>query len=475
MAAGNQLGSVEHIVVLVLENRSFDHMLGYLYAASGNVSPLTQQPFEGLTGQESNVGAGGVPVPVVAMTAATPNVYTMPGADPGEGYVATNLQLFGQSTQPTPAQPTNGGFVTNFAATLTGIDAGRTIVPGTAADDIMSMFTPALLPVLSGLARGFAVCDHWFCSVPTETFPNRAFLGAATSLGHLDDATSVYATQSIYGLLTAHGINWSIYGYDSPPLTRLNFPDTTSAPDSHFGLFTDFQAAAAAGTLAPYTFLEPSWGSSGNSQHPNYDVALGERLINDVYAAVRTGPGWDQTLLIVTYDEHGGCFDHVAPPGGATPPDNSTGEFGFDFTRFGVRVPTVLISPLIAPGTVFRTPGPVPFDHTSILKTVETRWQLPALTARDAAAPDIGGALTLTEPRTDDPLATVIVPTSTSANPAAGQPSHIQEVYGQMAAALPVGHGGAAPGGPPVGGSEKDYDDYIRSRVAAWTAARPAQ
>src|SRR5207244_3726994 len=110
-----------------------------------------------------------------------------------------------------------------------------------------------------------------------------------------------------------------------------------------------------------------------------------------------------------TYDEHGGCYDHVAPPAGATPPDtgatppdNSAGEFGFDFTRFGVRVPTVLVSPLIPAGTVFRVPdGSVPLDHTSILKTVEQRWNLPALTARDAAAPGVGDVLSLTTPRTD--------------------------------------------------------------------------
>jgi phospholipase C len=118
-----------------------------------------------------------------------------------------------------------------------------------------------------------------------------------------------------------------------------------------------------------------------------------------VYYALRNGPAWDQTLLIVTYDEHGGRYDHVAPPSGAVPPDSCAGEFGFDFTRFGVRVPAVRVSPLIAPGTVFRPSGTVPLDHTSILRTVETRWGLPALAARDAAAPDVGDVLTLAQPR----------------------------------------------------------------------------
>jgi len=472
-AAANRLGLVEHIVVLVLENRSFDHMLGFLYADSGNVSPVTNQPFEGLTGKESNSDATGASIPVTALAAGTPNVYFTPGADPGEGFAATNAQLFGQASPPAGSSATNSGFVTDFAATLKGIDAHRPVISGTTAADIMGIFTPELLPILSGLARGFAVCDHWFSSVPTETFPNRAFLCAATSQGHMDDSTSKYTSQSIFGLLSAHNLAWSIYGYNNPPLTRLNFPDTTHAAESHFGVFRDFQAAAAAGSLGAYTFLEPSWGSSGNSQHPNYDVSLGEQLIHDVYYALRNGPAWDQTLLIVTYDEHGGCYDHVAPPTGAVPPDSSAGEFGFDFTRFGVRVPAVLVSPLIAAGTVFRPTGTVPLDHTSILITVETRWGLPALTARDAAAPDVGDALTLSQPRTDDPLADVSVPTSKGANPVAGTPSHIQQVYAQLVSTLPVNDTqGQTHAAMPALTTEQEYHDYIRSRSAAWTAAR---
>ncbi len=269
----------------------------------------------------------------------------------------------------------------DFAYTLSwqSHTSGYTIVPGTTASDIMGCFTPEALPVLSALARGYAVCDHWYASAPTETLPNRAFACAATSQGHMDDKTHTFTCPSIFGLLGNHQLGWSIYGYDSEPLTKSDFPDISSAAASHFGHFTDFTAAAAAGTLPPFTFLEPSWSSSGNSQHPNYNVALGEQLIHDVYEALRGGPGWAQTLLVITYDEHGGCYDHVPPPAGATPPDNDAGEFGFDFTRFGVRVPAVLVSPLIPAGTVFRVPdGSVPLDHTSILKTVEQRWNLPA-------------------------------------------------------------------------------------------------
>lgn len=429
------LGTVEHIVVLMLENRSLDHMLGYLYQDTNNVSP-TGQPFEGLTGKESCPGPDGSPVTVYPITPTTPNAYFMPGADPGEGYQATDDQLYGSNATPASgAVAPMTGFVTDYATAIGDNQSkGWFVVPGTTANMIMGCYTPETLPVLSALARGFAVCDQWFCSAPTMTLPNRAFVCAGTSQGHMDDKTKSFTAPSIFGSLTRHGIAWKIYGDTKSPLTKMDFPDTKSAPSTHFGLFTDFKADAAAGRLPAYAFLEPSWSSTGNSQHPNYNVALGEQLLLDTYQAVRNGPNWDSTLLIITYDEHGGCYDHVSPPWGATPPDDSAGEFGFDFTRFGPRVPTVLVSPLIPAGTVFRVPdGSTPLDHTSILATVEHRFSIPALTRRDAAAPDVAGALTLTTPRTDDPLSGVSAPTPppTPAEMAA-QASHLQQVHAAL-------------------------------------------
>jgi phospholipase C len=283
----------------------------------------------------------------------------------------------------------------------------------------------------------------------------------------MDDKAKTFASQSIFSLLTAHGLDWRIYGYTSDPLTRLTFSDVAGAPPGHFGLFKDFQSAAAAGSLPAFTFLEPDFASTGNSQHPNYDVALGEALIHDVYEALRTSPGWNQTLLVITYDEHGGCYDHVPPPDGATPPDSTAGEFGFDFRRFGVRVPTVLVSPLIEPGTVFRTSGPTPLDHTSVLATVERRFGLPALTARDAAAPDIGDALTLTTPRTDDPLAGVVPPPPSAANPNASTPSHLQRIHAELVAALNV-PGKRLPTSEALAPlrTNADYAEFINQRIA---------
>jgi len=465
MADENGLSAVQHIVVLMLENRSFDHMLGYLYSSTGNVSP-SGQPFEGLTGSESNPDDNGNPVAVFQIEPTTPNAYYMPGADPGEGYMATNSQLFGNITAPaSPAVPAMQGFVKDFAYTLgwQSREHGWTILPGTTANDIMGCFTPDALPVLSALAKGYAVCDHWFSSAPTETLPNRAFALAATSQGHMDDKTRTFTTPSIFGLLGQHNLTWGIYGYQAEPLTKSTFTDIASAPGGTIGKFADFAAAAAAGSLPSFSFLEPSWSSTGNSQHPAYDVALGEQLMHDVYEAVRGGPAWPQTLLIITYDEHGGLYDHVQPPWSATPPDNTTGEFNFDFTRFGVRVPTVLISPLIAPGTVYRVPdGSVPLDHTSTLKTVEQRWGLPALTARDAAAPGFGDVLTLATARTDDVLAGVTIPADTPPNPAAADPSHLQEVQADLISRrFPAGRHDDANALPRISTNEA-YSTYIR-------------
>jgi phospholipase C len=275
--------------------------------------------------------------------------------------------------------------------------------------------------------------------------PNRAFTCAGTSMGQVDDNTKTFSAPSIFAALGKAGQTWGIYGYNQRPLTADTFTDVATASGGAIGLFTDFKAAAAAGTLPNYTFLEPSWPSTGNSQHPNYNVALGEQFIHDVYEALRSGPGWAQTLLVLTYDEHGGCFDHVPPPWGATPPDGAVeAAYDFTFNRFGVRVPTVLISPLIAPGTVYRVPaGSTPLDHTSILATVEQRWGLHPLTARDAAAPAFGDVLTLAAPRTDDVLAGVTVPVAGSAGPSAGLTSHLEAIRLELPA-------NTAPAGAPA-------------------------
>jgi phospholipase C len=467
--------AVDHVVVLMLENRSFDHMLGLLYSDADNTSP-SGQPFDGLSGDETNPDTNGAPVALRRIDGSGSEDYFMPGADPGEGFAATNLQLHATGAPGVDSTPAMNGFVTDFSSTLAweAKEGTWNIVPGTAAGDILAIFTPAALPVLSGLAKGYAVSDRWFSSAPTETMPNRAFASAATSQGHMDDTTKSFTAPSIFGLLDQHGVSWSIFGYDAEPLTRLTFSDTTDAVESHFGQFADFKTAAAAGDLAAFSFLEPSWGATGNSQHPNYDVAKGEQLIYDVYEALRASPAWPTTLLVITYDEHGGCYDHVPPPSGAAAPDSTVGEFGFDFRRFGVRVPTVLVSPLIAPGTVLRPPasGP-PFDHTSILSSLEVRFGLPALTLRDVAAPNFWSVVTEAVPRTDDPLAGVVVPASVGSTPAASRPSHLELVYAELAARLPVpGVPSGATVGVPHFESGAASARFAAERIRRWKATR---
>jgi phospholipase C len=467
----NQLSSIKHVVQIMFENRSFDQMLGFLYANSGNKSPKTGQPFEGLKGDECNPDGAGHDVRVYKITPDAPHAYLMPGADPGEGFYNTNMQLFGDHDPPAGAVATNKGFVTNFKAAIASDQARHytDTLDGTTPAEVMGMYTPEMLPIMSALARGYAVCDHWFASAPTQTIPNRAFAAAGTSQGHLDNHVKVFTCASIFGRLIDKKLDWAIYGYNRDPMTRMDFPDTLHAPASHFGHFRDFAQRAADGTLPEYTFLEPDFGSNGNSQHPNYDIALGEQLLHDVYYALKNGPHWNDTLLIITFDEHGGNYDHVAPPHDAVPPDDCVGEFGFDFKRYGVRIPAVLVSPRIAEGTVFRAKTGT-IDHTSVLKTIEVRWDIHPLTKRDAAAPDLGDALTLAAPRTDDPLGGVKIPLSGVAHPNAARPSKMERIHATRLAQLPIRNDqGTFDHTPPDLSSSAALGDYIRGRSAAWT------
>jgi phospholipase C len=471
----NNLSQIDHVVHLMLENRSFDQMLGFLYTGAGNKTP-TGQDYDGLTGEEFNLDSSGNKVTVFRIGADHPSPYLMPGCDPREGFSPTNLQLFGVDPPPAGAQPTNGGFVVNFENAIAYDQThGRPeAIPGVLPSDIMGMYDPAVLPVMSALAKGFAVCDAWFSSVPTETYPNRAFALTGTSLGHLKDDFKLLHTPSIFGRMTDAGLDWSAFGYNSDPFVRTDYPDTKAADPSHFGHFSDFQAMAKAGTLPPYSFLEPAWGNTGNSQHPVTDVSLGEKLIYDVYRALFDGAGWAKTLLIITYDEHGGCYDHVPPPDGAIAPDAYRGDvdnLNFDFSRYGVRVPALLISPLIEAGTVFRASSGV-IDHTSVLKTLQARWpKIKSLAKRDAAAPDLGDVLTRSTPRTDDPVADnqVTPPSPRVVVPNASLPSKLQKMQAGRVASLPVrNEQGTFDHEQPVMTTAAEVSDYIRDRTAAW-------
>jgi len=262
----------------------------------------------------------------------------------------------------------------------------------------MHYFTPDQVPVLSQLARAFGVCDRWHAAAPCQTWPNRFFAHTGTANGYVDNAPThfPYTMETVFNRLEEAKQSWRVYFHDIPQsatLARL-WGDVLT----HFRVFEqDFARDAASGKLPAYSFIEPRYftapalGLMPNDQHPPHDVSHGEALIAAVYNAVRGGSAWRNTLLIITYDEHGGCYDHVVPPA-AAPPGGQTPD-GFDFATFGVRVPAVIVSPYVPKGSVIRPPGPTPFDHTSIIATLRKLFAFAPLTGRDAAAPDLLHAL----------------------------------------------------------------------------------
>lgn len=476
----NQLGRIQNIVHLILENRSFDHMLGFLYPASDG--------YAGLTGNEKNWSPStnnNVPVFKIGILPAD-RVYFMPGTDPGEGYYNYNDQMFGPANPDAKGQPTSGGFVANFAGEVfrKRTKGAPGFLPWTSPNDIMGVYTPDLLPILSTLAKGYAVCDHWFCSAPAHTWPNRAFAAAATSQGHLDNSSSPgwLTSKTIFDALTTDmGQDWRVFGpYGTASHTRMNFMSLLNAPALQFGTMADFETLAASGGLPAYTFIEPDFSADGDSQHPNYDVAKGEQLIYSVYNALRSGPNWNNTLFVITYDEHGGLYDHNAPRAAAVPPgDGSHGEHGFAFNRFGGRVPAVLVSPLIAPGTVFRVSDDQTIDHTSVLKTIFERWggaNPLYLTERDRNAPSLADVLTLDAPRADDPLNGITPPMSKTIPPGLDLsiPSMLDLLHAQQVArlAIPDASGFCDGPSPELPATAKELRAFVLERTAAWDRFR---
>ncbi len=206
---------------------------------------------------------------------------------------------------------------------------------------------------------------------------------------------------------TTSSASWKVY-HDTvivPSLTWLMFPNLWLKL-GHFATFDAFKNDCASGNLPQYSFVEPSFLINPNDEHPPHDVVAGEQFLYQIWQAVSTSPAWPETLLMITYDEHGGIYDHVHPPYGAATPDEKSnpGEEGFTFNRFGVRVPLVLVSPWIQAGTVFRSPTATPCDHTSLLATLRDWIGIPAdkmlTSARVKAAPTLEHVLTLNQPRT---------------------------------------------------------------------------
>jgi len=278
----------------------------------------------------------------------------------------------------------------------------------------MEPFSTDQLPVISALAANFAVSDQYFSSVPSQTWPNRSFVHAGTSNGNVNNGDVPnpleWDVPNIFSVFEDLGADWRIYSDTEivPPLTRLMFPNLWTY-DDHFYHFDTFKQDCASGNLAQYTFLEPSFLINPNDEHPPHDVIAGEQFLYDIWQAVSQSPAWPEMLLMITYDEHGGTYDHVHPPFGAACPDakSNPGQEGFKFDRFGVRVPAVLVSPWIQAGTVFRSPTATPHDHTSLLATLRDWLPIPEdkmlASARIKAAPTLEHVFTLKQARTDLP------------------------------------------------------------------------
>ncbi|RFU49205.1 alkaline phosphatase family protein [Paraburkholderia sp. DHOC27] len=402
----NILENVEHVVVVMFENRSLDTMLGWLYPAGSTPSTVlpagSSAQFDGVQASMSNPSKTGAAVPVTTAAASS----TVPNPDPQETFDNVTQQILGPASAiggspPTPMQ----GFVINYQTTT-----------ATDATQVMQCHSTAQLPVLTTLARSYAVSDAWFASVPSQTWPNRAFVHTGTSNGHVNNGNPPdplkWDMPTIFNVLVSIGASWSVYSDTilTPSLTRTMLPklwDVTLS--SHFKGFPAFVDACANDALPQYSFIEPSFLVDPTDQHPPHDVLAGDAFLHAIWTAVSTSPGWKETLLIITFDEHGGCFDHVLPPAGAIPPDDAStpGDEAFGFDRFGVRVPMVVVSPYIAPGTVFRSPTAVPYDHTSILATLRDWLDIPASkmlpSKRIAAAPTLEQVLTLSAAREDIP------------------------------------------------------------------------
>jgi phospholipase C len=393
---------IDHVVVLMLENRSFDCMLGQLYPKS--------DAFDGLDGSESNFWHkpdGSVErFRVWNSPDIKPESACIPDPDPGELFTDMMMQIFGLDA-PEGAVPNMSGFVDNY---MRQPPNGPRPQPGA----VMHYFTPQQVPVMSRLARAFGVSDRWHASAPCETWPNRYFAHCGTAGGHINNKRAHFpyrrpaSMRTIFRRLDACGYNWRIYFHDVPQAATLT--DLWRKIPTRFCFFDDeFGRHCRMGRLANYSFIEPRYYPNvwrnrlPNDQHPPHNIVYGEQLIAGIYNAVRSAPTWERTILIITFDEHGGCFDHVPPPP-AIPPGGPYPD-GFRFDRYGVRVPAVIISPYIPAGSIIRPPPQAdgkpfgPFEHASVLAMLHELFELgPPLTPRVAAVPSPLCALTLDKP-----------------------------------------------------------------------------
>ncbi len=383
------VADIKHIVVLMLENRSFNHMLGWLQS--------DRYQIDGLDGTQFNRDSTGEPIK------ATNDANFSGDYDPDVAHDFPNVmkQMFGTESPAAGATPNMSGFVTSYGAVSGNIQKSHRV---------MKCFQPTKVPVLATLAQQYALCTRWFSSIPGPTLPNRAYAHGATSVGHVDMTINWWKeTKTIYELLNDHNCTAKIYYTDST--ITLTYGGLLAAQDRYF--VPDFDAFfddCKTNNLPDYCFLEPRYNASAgglsvaaaSDQHPDHDVSEGETLILQVYNAIRSNPDtWNTTLLAIVYDEHGGLFDHIPPPACVSPDKFRSVNPSFGFDRLGVRVPAVLVSPYIEAGTIV---SDTVFDHTSLIATarklfIGAGWQDTFLTQRDKAANTFEGVVTRSVPR----------------------------------------------------------------------------
>jgi phospholipase C len=371
------LKKIEHVVVLMLENRSFDHMLGYLSLEAGRTDLDGLKP--GLSNRHRN---NTYRIRHLQRTALTDT------EDPPHGGASTAEQIDGNM----------GGFVASFAKH--NPQAPHVGLP-------MAYYNGSDLPVYDHLAREFCVCDHWFCSVAGETFPNRCYAVAGTSRGRRNNIRGFrrllsYNVPSFLRHLDEAGVEWRWYSHDAVPTLWMMDPLYGLSAETIPAYFDrrdalgnrSFLERAAADDLPAVSWIDPNFvdftvGPAGsNDDHPPGDLHAGQKLALDLFHALVRSKAWEKTLAIVVYDEHGGFYDHVPPPKAK---DDYPG-----LRQCGPRVPALLISPWVEPGQVeTRT-----FEHTTIIKTILARFcrdkktgQIPDMGARVRAAPHLGKTL----------------------------------------------------------------------------------
>jgi phospholipase C len=390
---------IKHIIVLMEENRSFDHMLGYAKKLLG---------VNGLDGTECNLV--NTSDPKGGKKCVDDQSPYIAKSDPDHGTPATTNKIFGKRavSEHDFKNPDMSGFVEwNLNC------------------DVMSMFAPEKLPVMVALAQEFAVMDRFFAGHPGPTWPNRLFALSATSAGltetghyYQDKVTSLFPQKTIFDQVEEANLDWRVYYNDTPWEVFL---EKIAHSAHNLRSLDEFFQDAAKGTLPSFAWINPlsgmnfTSGVGSNDHHPDHDVAAGEAYYKSIYEALRASPQWNETLFIITYDEHGGFYDHVSTPLNVPAPDGSTSypDMGFEWNRLGVRLPTFLISPWIKKGTVISGPPEAqkPFnnseyDITSIIATTRKILGLGStpLTKRDGWVATFEQALSLDSPRTDCPL-----------------------------------------------------------------------